>query len=95
MLNKRELAKIIAKKQGITQNEALENINVIFDEIEEQLRNHQDVNIVGFGAFQSILRDKRIATNPQTAKQFELPERRVFKFTAGKHLKNMYKDKKK
>jgi DNA-binding protein HU-beta len=94
MINKRELAKIIANKQGITQNEALDKINVIFDEIEEQLKKNNDVNIVGFGAFQSIMRKKRIATNPQTAEQFELPERRVFKFSAGKHLKNMYKDKK-
>lgn len=94
MLNKRDLAKIIAKKQGITQNQALDNINIIFKEIEEQLKNNISVNVVGFGAFMSILRKKRQATNPQTGKQFYLPERRRFKFAPGKHLKRMYKEKK-
>ena len=93
MSNKMELAKIIAKKEGINQSEALNNINIVFDTIEEQLKNNEDVNIVGFGSFQSIIRKKRTATNPQTAKQFELPERRVVKFSMGKHLKNMYKKK--
>lgn len=91
MINKKELSKIIAKKQNITNNQALENIETIFTEIENLLKEEKSVNIVGFGVFESILRDKRIATNPQTGKTFSLDERRVVKFKLGKHLKKLYK----
>ncbi len=91
MINKKELAKRVAEKQNITNAQALENINSIFSEIEEVLKEEKSVNIVGFGAFESIVRDKRIATNPQNGKTFELDARRVVKFKAGKHLKKIYK----
>jgi DNA-binding protein HU-beta len=91
MINKKDLAKICAEKQGITKSQALENINNIFDEIENILKEKKDVNIVGFGSFRTILRPKRIATNPQNGETFELDERRMVKFQMGKHLKKLYK----
>lgn len=91
MINKKELAKIVAQKQNITNIQALENIETIFSEIENLLKKEKSVNIVGFGAFESILRNKRTATNPQTGKTFSLAERRVVKFKLGKHLKKLYK----
>ena len=93
MVNKTELAKVVSKENNITQAEALKYINSIFNEIENSLKNEEDVNIAGFGVFRSVLRKKRIATNPKTSEQFELPERRVASFYLGKRLKEMYKNK--
>ncbi len=94
-ISKRDLSKIIADKHDLTQQDSLNIINSVFDEIEKLLEEGSDVNIVGFGAFKSITRPDRIATNPQTGKTFKLPSRKVVKFEMGKHLKNLFKTKKK
>ena len=92
-ISKRELAKILAEKHNFTQQDSLDLINSIFDEIEVLLKDGKDVNIVGFGAFRTIVRPDRIATNPQTGKTFKLKSRKVVKFEMGKHLKNLHKNK--
>lgn len=93
-INKNDLAKTLSDKHDLTQQKSLEIISDLFDEIEDNLKAGKDVNIVGFGAFRSVKRPNRIATNPQTGKTFPLASRQVVKFVLGKHLKNLFKDKK-
>lgn len=95
MVNKKDLAKILAAKKRTTNAEEIENINIMFDTIEELLKDEVDVNIVGFGCFSTVKRDARNAVNPNTGKIFELAERSAFKFVQGKHLKDIYKNKRK
>ena len=90
-INKNDLAKILSDKHDVTQQKALEMISDLFDEIESNLKDGVDVNIVGFGAFRTVKRPNRIATNPQTGKTFPLASRKVVKFVQGKHLKNLFK----
>jgi len=93
MINKKELAKLVAAKKRTTNNEELENINFIFDTIEELLKEEKDVNIVGFGCFSCVKRDPRKVINPKTGVIFEVGERVAFKFIPGKHIKDIFKDK--
>lgn len=93
MLNKKELAKLLAKKRNTTNNEELENINVIFETIEELLKEEKSVNIVGFGAFKSVVRPPRTLINPKTGEYFDVDERVSFKFSQGKHIKDIFKQK--
>lgn len=95
MVNKKELAKIIAAKKRTTNAEELENINVIFDTIEELLKEEQNVNIVGFGCFSTVERKPRNAVNPKTGEIFGLDQRPAFKFVQGKHIKDIFKAKRK
>lgn len=95
MVNKKELAKIIAAKKRTTNAEELENINVIFDTIEELLKDEKNVNIVGFGCFSIVERLPRNAVNPKTGEIFGLDTRPAFKFVQGKHIKDIFKDKRK
>lgn len=93
MVNKKDLAKIIAKKNNTTHAEELENINAIFDTIEELLDEGKDVRIVGFGSFTGVERDERKVVNPKTSEIIEIGKRVTFKFVPGKHLRDMFKKK--
>lgn len=92
-LNKKDLAKLIAKKKNTTNSEELENINIIFDSIEEELVKGNDVKIVGFGAFKCVERKPRTVVNPKTSEQFKVGTRISFKFSAGKHVRDIFKKK--
>lgn len=94
MINKKELAKILAKKNGTTNSEELDHINSIFDTIEDLLKEKKDVNIVGFGAFKNIERKPRTIINPSTLEYSQVGTRIVFKFVAGKRIRDIYKDEK-
>lgn len=93
-INKNDLARTLSDKHDLTQQKTLDIITDLFVEIETKIKNGEDVNIVGFGAFRAVKRPDRIATNPQTGKTFPLASRVVVKFVLGKHLKNLFKDKK-
>lgn len=92
-LNKKDLAKLIAKKNNTTNTEELEKISVIFDQIEEELDKGNDVKIVGFGAFKCVERQPRTVVNPKTKEQFKVGKKIAFKFSPGKHLRDIFKSK--
>jgi DNA-binding protein HU-beta len=93
MINKKELAKIIAAKRRTTNSEELENINALFETIEELLDEGKDVNIVGFGCFSCVEREPRKVVNPKTSEILEIGKRVTLKFVQGKHLKDIFKNK--
>lgn len=93
MINKKELAKLVAAKKRTTNTEEQENINVIFETIEELLKEEKDVNIVGFGCFSCVTRPPRQVINPNTGVLFNIGERVTFKFVQGKHIKDIFKEK--
>lgn len=90
-MNKKDLAVRLAKERGITQQEALDCVNFIFDEITEEIKIGGFVRISGFGKFISVVRPNRIATNPKTGQTFKQESRTVAKFEMGKTLKNLFK----
>ena len=91
MLNKKDLAKIIADKRRTTFKEELDHLNLVFDTIEEILKEKKSINIVGFGAFKTIERQPRKIINPKTGEIFPIGKRKVFKFVQGKHIRDLYK----
>lgn len=94
MVNKKDLAKILAKKNRTTYSEELVNINTIFGTIEELLEEHKDVNIVGFGCFSCVERGPRKIVNPKTVEIIQIGKRITFKFVPGKHLRDIFKREK-
>ncbi len=94
MVNKQDLAKMLAKKNRTTNNEELERINQLFETIEEELANGRSVKIVGFGAFSCVKRPPRTIVNPNTGEQFNVGAREGFKFVQGKHIRDIFKIKK-
>jgi integration host factor alpha subunit len=87
-MSKAEMVCRIADETGLTQAQATEAVETIFDEIKSALQQGNAVILWGFGSFH--LRDKhaRIGRNPKTGQEAAISPRRVVRFTSGKSLKH-------
>jgi len=90
-MNKVELIAAIAKRTGLSKNEASAGMNAMIQLIMEALGNNEKVTITGFGAFDVGVRQARAGVNPYTLKATSFPEMRVPRFLAGKALKALIK----
>lgn len=90
-MNKTELAKALALESGLTQAQATNAINCLFDDsgiIPSALQRREKVSITGFGSFEARFRDEREARNPHTGEQITVAARHVPAFKAGKSFKD-------
>lgn len=87
ILNKKEIAELVADKHNLTKKEASEIIDLIFETMTETLKKGNRVDISGFGKFEVKTRAARTGINPQTKEQIEIPESKVPAFKASKNLK--------
>lgn len=93
-MNKTELAQKLAKKCDLSQSQAQDIINAIFDTrpgqgiIAVELDAGRDVTITGFGTFGSKHRAARRGRNPATGATIMIPAKKYPFFRAGKGLKD-------
>ena len=92
-MNKKDLAYFIADKYKLKKGVSEDIIESLFLKIEQEIRDGNKVNIVGFGSFYTKEMKGRIATNPQNGETFPLEPRKVVKFKLGKKLRDMHKNK--
>lgn len=90
-MNKKELGRALAARTNITQKDAAEIVDALFNAetglIVETLTGGDQVNVQGFGVFRLGRRDAYTARNPSTGGTIDLPERRFVKFAPGAVLK--------
>lgn len=87
-MNKQELIDALAAKLSIGKIEAEKTMHGFVEVITDALKNGQEVNISGFGAFMVSNRSARMGVNPQHPEQkIQIAATRVPKFRAGKNLK--------
>jgi len=87
-MNKQELIEALAMKLNVGKNEAENLLHGFVDVVTDALRNGQEVNISGFGAFVVTARSARMGVNPQNPEEkIQIPATKVPKFRAGKNLK--------
>ena len=87
-MNKQELVDALAAKLGSGKPEAEKALQAFVDVVTEALKNGQEVNISGFGAFSVSDRAARMGVNPQNpAQKIQIAATKVPKFRAGKGLK--------
>lgn len=86
-MNREELVKEVAKKAKITQKEAAEVINVLFETVTESVAKGKKVTLVGFGTFEARKRAARTGRNPQTGAVIKIAAKTVPAFSAGKTFK--------
>ncbi len=86
-LAKADMAKSLFNEMGLNKKEALELVDLFFQDLEASLANGEQIRLSGFGNF--ILRDKkeRPGRNPRTGGNVPIPARRVVTFRAGPKLK--------
>ena len=86
-MNKQDLIEILAKKVGISKNQADKTISTIFGAIGDALKKGNKAAFVGFGTYSVTKRKARTGRNPQTGATMKIPAKKVVKFSAGAGLK--------
>lgn len=87
-MNKAELINAVAKTAELSRKDADKAVNAMIDVITEALRTGDKVQIVGFGAFEAKERASRLARNPRTGEEIEIPASKSVSFKVGKALKD-------
>ena len=82
-MTKKDMAKKIADDTGLTQIQAGEIIQQVFDGITETLVAEGRVELRNFGIFEVKKRRPRKARNPRTGERLEVPAKLVVTFKPG------------
>jgi nucleoid DNA-binding protein len=91
-MNKRNLVKKLAKKQGIPSSRANEMLGLALDLIVNELAAGKSVSISGFGSFVLSKRKSGVGFNPHTKEKISLKEVLTVKFRPSKELKTRLND---
>ena len=87
-MNKTELIAEVSKKTGMAKKDAEKAVNATMDAISEAMAAGDKVQLVGFGSFETKVREARMGRNPKTKEPIEIPAAKVPVFKAGKGLKD-------
>jgi nucleoid DNA-binding protein len=85
-MTKKEIAREISERFGISQLLALEAVNLVFDAIMETLVDEGRIELRNFGVFEVKRRRARKARNPRTGESVSVPERMVVTFKQGREM---------
>tara|TARA_B100000401_G_scaffold433198_1_gene371544 strand:+ start:267 stop:539 length:273 start_codon:yes stop_codon:yes gene_type:complete len=84
-VTKKNLAKNLSKKIGLSQKDSLFFINSFFKLIIDNKKS--GINISKFGSFVYKKTPKRIGRNPKTLEEFEIKARKKFSFSPSEEIK--------
>jgi DNA-binding protein HU-beta len=88
-MNKAELVNDVAERMSDSKMKAEEAVNAVFDAIASALKRGQDVRLPNFGVFDVKDTAARVARNPQTKEEVQVPAGKKARFKPGKALKEM------
>jgi DNA-binding protein HU-beta len=88
-MTKIELIDHVAEKTELSKKEVERILETVIGAIQNALKEGQKVSVTGLGTF--IVKDKkaRMARNPKTGEQVQVPAKKSPKFKAGKELKEI------
>jgi integration host factor subunit beta len=89
LMNKADLIEELSKKEYLTEKQAAEIVNLVFDGFTETLKNGGRIEIRGFGSFSVREYKAYTGRNPRTGKIVEVKPKRLPFFKVGKELKKM------
>ena len=85
-MTKKEMAKAIAEDMGLTQIQAKEIVQKVFDGITETLLHEARIELRNFGVFEVKKRKPRLARNPRTGAKVKVPAKLVVTFKPGREM---------
>jgi DNA-binding protein HU-beta/integration host factor subunit beta len=85
-VTKKDMAKVIAEEMGLTQIQAQEIVQKVFDGITETLVQEGRVELRNFGVFEVKQRKPRKARNPRTGESVDVPAKLVVTFKPGREM---------
>ena len=83
-MNKQELIGTVAETTGMTKNDASKAVEAVFDSITAQLKNGDEVRLVGFGTFSVSKRKASTGRNPRTGEPMKINASAQPKFKPGR-----------
>ncbi len=86
-MTKAELVSKIAELAAIKKKDAEAAVEAFIKAVTEALANGDKVELRGFGTFYMKKRAKRVARNPKTGQEIEVPPKLTPAFKPGKELK--------
>jgi DNA-binding protein HU-beta len=87
-VNKAELVADVAEQLSDSKLRAEEAVNAVFDAITRALKKGEEVRLPAFGVFDVKETAARVARNPQTMQEVQVPAGRKARFKPGKALKD-------
>lgn len=87
-MNKAELVADVAEQLSDSKLRAEEAVNAVFDAITRALKKGEEVRLPAFGVFDVKETAARVARNPQTMQEVQVPAGRKARFKPGKALKD-------
>ncbi|WP_156290978.1 HU family DNA-binding protein [Oceanobacillus salinisoli] len=90
-MNKTELIAKVAETSEISKKDAQKAVDALMDTINGALASGDNVQLIGFGTFETRERSARKGRNPQTGKEIDIPATKVPAFKPGKALKEAVK----
>lgn len=86
-MTKADLVEEVADKTGLTKKDAAIAVDSLIEAISQALTDGKNIEIRGFGSFKVKSRKGRMARNPRTGEQVQVPARDVPVFKPSKDLK--------
>jgi nucleoid DNA-binding protein len=86
-MRKAEIVRRIAEATDLTQVQAEEAVDAIFDEIKSALQQGDSVILRRFGTFHVRAKRARVGRNPKTGEEATIAARRVVRFKSGNVFK--------
>jgi DNA-binding protein HU-beta len=90
-MNKQQLVDNIAKVSNLTKKDTEAFLGAFTDVVTNALVNGDDVNLTGFGKFETRERAERTGRNPSTGASITIPKSVAAAFKPGKQLKDAVK----
>nr|CRH06157.1 integration host factor (IHF), DNA-binding protein, beta subunit [Candidatus Magnetococcus massalia] len=84
---KSELILAMAEKHGLSIEVSSQVVDIVFNEISKGVAMGERTELRGFGVFEPRSRDARIARNPKSGKEVEVPAKTVVHFKPGLELR--------
>ncbi len=87
-MTKSELINALSMRENLTEKDATEIVNSIFDGFTEALKNGGKVEVRGFGSFSVRKYKAYIGRNPKNSTNVAVKPKNLSFFKVGKELKN-------
>jgi len=88
-MNKSDLIKALAKKNNLTEKQATQIVDLVFDGFTNELKNGGRIEIRGFGSFTVREYESYAGRNPKTGNAVQVKPKRIPFFKVGLELKGM------
>ena len=92
-MNKAQLVARVARDTGLTRKDVLRVLDGVLETIGRALKKGEPVKLVDFGTFLVTRRKPRAAHNPHTGEAMRVPARRAPRFSAGKGLRAIVRER--